>query len=167
MEYTEQQTKLLGDLGLGKNPFSVISEADQKFLALPDNVDFTTNLLSSLTTETSTGGDIDPEDVGATNRFKIRNAVQDRKAQYQTIQQFKARENFVPILPQAQQPQAQLQMPDVSSMAIFSGMFNQGAPLASAPAFQPQGLLGNLATKGMNQMMQGQTMNPTLGKAKV
>tara|TARA_Y100000361_G_scaffold10140_1_gene8142 strand:+ start:12479 stop:12979 length:501 start_codon:yes stop_codon:yes gene_type:complete len=165
MEYTDFQTKLLGDLQLG-DPFRVVSKADQKFLALPDNVDFTTDLLRNLNTESSTGGDLAPEDVGPNNRARILNAIQDRKAEYQTIQQFKARENFVPISLQAQQPQAQLQMPDVSSMAIFSGMFDQGAPLASAPAFQPQGLLGNLATKGMNQIMQGQAMNPTLGKAK-
>ena len=165
MEYTDFQTKLTKDLGLG-DPLRVISEADQKFLALPDNVDFTTNLLRNLETKDHRGSTVDPKSVGAINRSRIQDAVKNRKAEYQTIQQFRARENFVPILPQTQQPQAQLQMPDVSSMAIFSGMFDQGAPLASAPAFQPQGLLGNLATKGMNQIMQGQAMNPTLGKAK-
>jgi len=34
-------------------------------------------------------------------------------------------------------------------------------------AMPQQGLLQSLATQGMNQISQGQTMNPTLFKAKV
>lgn len=78
--------------------------------------------------------------------------------------QYFARPEVIGIIPELMMRQLTSLENPVSLQNIF------GLPMTQAPTMQAagtNGLLQSLATKGQQQIAAGQTMNPTLGKAKV
>ena len=76
-------------------------------------------------------------------------------------------EAALPLILEGIEQQRMAQLQNVPSIQGIIGQLMQQNPTVSSSAMPQMGILGSLATQGMNQISQGQAMNPTILKAKV